>query len=370
MWAVAMAKSGNHCPSLVRRVLAAVVVVLAFGAPLAAAPKQPAARSVAWKVTEVGADTLHGTWTWDKEHKRFVGRWSNDAVSHLRVRRMDEEKIVLTRVDREGPTTGLKARYVGDRRGRSFAGTVEWTWNGRVTQGTWQSTPLRRAAKSSPGPGNRPVEDAGGRREKRPVSRSSARPAVRLDRQRYLPERRRLESPAEKKHFPHLGTNYEVLAPSTPYQGTLKVVRRENGIAVRGPAAPPARRVYNCIAHSLGIHNGWVNPETATNGFPLARMDAMYRTLGYVRLRDLDFRRVPGKQKVVVYATRTSSGSIKKVTHAAVQDRNGTWTSKLGKLALIRHLTPQALSGPSYGEPVAVYARPDPRGGNLARARD
>jgi hypothetical protein len=42
---------------------------------------------------------------------------------------------------------------------------------------------------------------------------------------------------------------------------------------------------------------------------------------------------------------------------APVQERDRTWTSKLGQLALIRHATADALSGPTYGQPVAVYVR-------------
>jgi hypothetical protein len=36
---------------------------------------------------------------------------------------------------------------------------------------------------------------------------------------------------------------------------------------------------------------------------------------------------------------------------------DGTWTSKLGKMAVIRHATPDSLDGPDYGQPVAVYVR-------------
>jgi hypothetical protein len=50
---------------------------------------------------------------------------------------------------------------------------------------------------------------------------------------------------------------------------------------------------------------------------------------------------------VVVYAT-VQGGRIVKVTHGApVQERDRTWTSKLGQLALIRHATADALSGPT-----------------------
>ena len=61
--------------------------------------------------------------------------------------------------------------------------------------------------------------------------------------------------------------------------------------------------------------------------------------------------------------------AIVEVTHGALQDRDGTWTSKLGQLALIRHRTPAALNGPTYGQPVAVYARRSARSGDVVRRR-
>jgi hypothetical protein len=135
----------------------------------------------------------------------------------------------------------------------------------------------------------------------------------------------------EVRDFPYLGHSFEVV---DPYVG----------------------KRYNCIAHILGIHSTWVNPETGPATQPLVRMDRMYAAKGYHRIGNLDYRVVPGKQKVVVYAT-VSAGRIVSVTHAAVQERDGSWTSKLGQLPLIRHATPEALNGPSYGRPVAVYVR-------------
>ena len=85
-------------------------------------------------------------------------------------------------------------------------------------------------------------------------------------------------------------------------------------------------------------------------------MDRMYKAKGYTRVKGLDFRLVRGLKKVVVYA-HVAGGRIREVTHAAVQEADGTWTSKLGQLPLIRHSNPQALSGPSYGQPVAVYVK-------------
>ena len=58
------------------------------------------------------------------------------------------------------------------------------------------------------------------------------------------------------------------------------------------------------------------------------------------------------KQTIVV------DGKSQTAYGTACQERDGTWSSKLGKGPLIRHLTPGALNGSSYGQPVAVYERP------------
>ena len=83
----------------------------------------------------------------------------------------------------------------------------------------------------------------------------------------------------------------------------------------------------------------------------------MYAALGYKRSAGMNTALEPGKEKVVVYATKWPDGSFREVTHGAVQQADGTYTSKMGQGPLIRHLTPEALNGPGYGEPVAVYER-------------
>jgi len=130
--------------------------------------------------------------------------------------------------------------------------------------------------------------------------------------------------------FPQLFSNFEVLAAPT--------------------------RVYNCIAHSLGYHDRWVNPITSSGPNKLAGMDRLYAAEGYRRMSTLDFSLQKGYQKVVVYAT-VVGGVIKEVTHAAIQSADGTWTSKLGQNALIKHVCPNDVAGGLYGVPVAVYIR-------------
>jgi hypothetical protein len=139
-------------------------------------------------------------------------------------------------------------------------------------------------------------------------------------------ERLELTGPHHKNAFPRLGDNFKVLAPST--------------------------RKYNCIAWSIGKSTEWVWP-----GSNLADFDLLYGERGYVRQKDLNLAVVPGKQKIVVYATLNCDATIREVTHAALQQPDGSWTSKLGGLALIQHPTLESLRGPVYGTPVAVYIR-------------
>jgi hypothetical protein len=148
----------------------------------------------------------------------------------------------------------------------------------------------------------------------------------------YPRERQALESPQLRESFPRLGENFEVLGPST--------------------------RQYNCIAWSLGNTKEWVWPGKPGQPATVPDFDALYGKHGYTRQPGLNLAVEPGKRKVVLYATLNPDGSIKAATHAAVQEPDGTWTSKLGGMALIHHATLELLRGPVYGTPVAVYTRP------------
>ena len=152
--------------------------------------------------------------------------------------------------------------------------------------------------------------------------------ANRLDKNRLLHERRWLETPRERAAFPYLGSNFEVWAPAT--------------------------KRFNCIAWSIGITRQWVWP-----GKKVAHFDRLYGRFGYKRIRQLDYRVRPGYQKIVLYGkVKYYRGRrIIECTHGARQLADGTWTSKLGSLPLVRHLTPGALNGPSYGRPIAVYVK-------------
>ena len=142
-------------------------------------------------------------------------------------------------------------------------------------------------------------------------------------------EERVLLSLGLRQSFPRLKSHYTVLGPST--------------------------KQYNCIAWSIGNKDAWVWPGERVSDF-----DLLYEKHGYSRQAGLNLTVEPGKQKVVIYATLNPDATIHAVTHAAVQEKDGNWTSKLGGLPLIRHATLEVLRGPSYGTPVAVYVRPAP----------
>lgn len=158
-----------------------------------------------------------------------------------------------------------------------------------------------------------------------------------FDYTRYAEERRKL---AGDKSFPYLGTDFEVLGPSTGHVDQ----------------APKGTVVYNCIAWTLGITSRWVWPAKPKMKATVKDFDELYGRAGYKRLDIRDTRFVPGQEKIMLYGKVGSSGAVNP-THGSRQETDGTWSSKLGGLALIKHRTPEAVAGPSYGDPIAVYAR-------------
>ncbi len=138
-------------------------------------------------------------------------------------------------------------------------------------------------------------------------------------------DRAGLETAELRKTFPHLGRDYELLSPAT--------------------------KNYNCIAWWIGVTNKWVWP-----GEKVADFDRLYGTNGYQRIGVLDYSRKAGLDKIVLYGKRKGDGAWA-ATHGARQLADGSWSSKLGALPLIRHLEPGDVDGDCYGIPIAVYVR-------------
>lgn len=156
-----------------------------------------------------------------------------------------------------------------------------------------------------------------------------------LDLSRNASDRRHLKTADQQRSFPRLGDNYEVMAPATV--------------------------TYNCIGWSIGNSRSWVWPRSAGQPVTLSDFDALYRYYGFYRIAGLDFTKQPGLEKVVLFALRKEDGATDP-THAARQLADGSWSSKLGSLPLIRHIKPEDVGGPTYGEPYAVYVRPVKQG--------
>jgi hypothetical protein len=157
------------------------------------------------------------------------------------------------------------------------------------------------------------------------------------------------------KSFPCLGEDFEVVEPETRdcnvcaescYQRDAKTGAY---IANPGMCIPGT---YNCIAYTTDITNIWVSPFPSLEGW-----DKYYERPGYVRMRAVNTDHEAGFQKVAVFAKFTPEGKFKEFTHAARENDNGTWTSKLGSGPLVRHRSAESVSGPSYGEVVLVYVR-------------
>jgi hypothetical protein len=146
---------------------------------------------------------------------------------------------------------------------------------------------------------------------------------------RFEDEYRLLASDRWKSSFPNLGSDYRVVGRRTPKKGA---------------------RAYNCIAHTCRINDRWVWP-----GDRLRDFDRLYSRHGYRRVRGGNLKLSKKYEKIVIYGKR-KDGRLK-ITHGALQLHNGRWSSKLGQGPLIVHVKANAVSGPSYGKPIAVYYR-------------
>jgi len=79
-----------------------------------------------------------------------------------------------------------------------------------------------------------------------------------------------------------------------------------------------------------------------------------YRTLGFERCADGSLE--AGIEKIALFGKTRGRAAVP--THAALQLESGQWTSKLGGLEDINHLTVDAVAGPLYGAVLCYLARP------------
>jgi hypothetical protein len=120
--------------------------------------------------------------------------------------------------------------------------------------------------------------------------------------------------------------------------------------------------LYNCIAYAAGDESKWWQPEQlddrptfwpegAITDYSLEALISVFEILGYTECNDGTLE--PGFEKVALYAKANGEYG-----HAARQEPDGYWKSKLGDWEDIRHRTPEVVQCPGYGDAVKYMKRP------------
>ena len=121
-----------------------------------------------------------------------------------------------------------------------------------------------------------------------------------------------------------------------------------------------ATDLYSCLAHAIHRYDRVIWPdEDETCAWPeqlerketLAVFREFFRLCGY---RDcVDGRLQLGTEKIVLYKDQ-----IGLVVHVARQLKNGHWSSKLGSLADIEHISDRTIESAAYGDVAHYMWRP------------
>jgi hypothetical protein len=119
----------------------------------------------------------------------------------------------------------------------------------------------------------------------------------------------------------------------------------------------PADEAYNCLAWAAQVTNlrWWPSPDgywprSAPREPTVEGACAAYATQGYTTTTTERLEK--GWEKVAVFV-----GADGRLTHAARQLDDGTWTSKLGESVDLSHAL-RALEGETYGRVALVLGRP------------
>ena len=120
----------------------------------------------------------------------------------------------------------------------------------------------------------------------------------------------------------------------------------------------PKTTEYNCIAWAAGENEQWWWPDSNDICYwpsEIPRVETLeafinaFEKLGYSVCDNEKFEN--SFEKVAIYAIN------KKPTHAARQLPSGRWTSKLGCLEDIEHMTLDDLNGDKYGSVTLILKR-------------
>lgn len=122
---------------------------------------------------------------------------------------------------------------------------------------------------------------------------------------------------------------------------------------------------YNCVAHAAGDYTqswdctslplpGYYWPPGAIRSQGIEALVSAFECIGYERCAGVHLE--DGFDKVALYVDQQGFW-----THAAKQEGDGVWSSKIGDCEDIRHRTPHAVCGALYGQ-VMYYMRRIKRG--------
>lgn len=121
----------------------------------------------------------------------------------------------------------------------------------------------------------------------------------------------------------------------------------------------PATPEYNCIAWAASDTEAWWEPDPfylsfwpdgITREYSLDAYINAYKTVGYTVCQSAEHEE--SYEKIAIYVDPDG-----KPTHAARQLSSGRWTSKLGQLEDIEHVTLESLTNSSYGSIAIIMKR-------------
>lgn len=128
----------------------------------------------------------------------------------------------------------------------------------------------------------------------------------------------------------------------------------------------PKSTRYNCFSWAAGDTTRWWVPPAAGRGYwppdlpttdSLDNFIAAFETCGYGTTCANNPALEAETEKIALYM----HGGARGCSHAARQHPTGVWTSKIGRLHVIAHRSPNDLAGNrghGYGQVVAYMARP------------
>lgn len=117
----------------------------------------------------------------------------------------------------------------------------------------------------------------------------------------------------------------------------------------------------NCVGFVVGIRR-WIDsysqfwPDDLETGDTPEHYAAFFKKHGFEICADGSLEN--GTEKLAIYAKGHKYSSQKEFKHVAIQQNDGKWKSKMGKLEDIEHPTTKTICCGDYGEAIIFMRRP------------